>query len=60
MRIKRVQIFTETPQASEVGDLEASCREVLDTRHGTPEDMRVGESAIDGGMDGEEQKEEEQ
>ena len=57
--IKRVQIFTETPQIAEVGDLEAGCREVLDTgRADTPDADRVGETAVDGEQQEEDQKEE--
>ena len=57
-RIKRVEIFTETPQIAEVGDLEASCREMLDTgRADTPDADRVGETAVDGEQQDEDQKE---
>jgi len=57
-RIKRVEIFTETPQAHEVGDLETQCKEANDGgRMETPEDVKVGESAIDPALEGEEQKE---
>ena len=57
--IKRVQIFTETPQIAEVGDLEAGCREVLDTgRADTPDADRAGETAVDGDQQEEDQKDE--
>ena len=59
-RTKRVEIFTETPQISEVGDLMTECREVLDDngRAATPEDMVAGETAV-ADEEAEEEKQEE-
>ena len=51
---------------SEVGDLEAGCREILEEgRAATPEEMVAGETAVDGeevqdGEEGKEEQEEEQ
>ena len=42
-RVKRVEIFTETPQVCETADLESECREVLeDGRAATPEELVAG------------------
>ena len=46
-RVKRVEIFTETPQVCETADLESECREVLeDGRAATPEELVAGETAV--------------
>ena len=59
-RLKRIEIFTETPQCCLVGDLQTECREVLDEhgRAATPDDFIAGGSAIGGDDHDAEQKEE--
>ena len=60
--VKRVQIFTETPQVAEMGDLESSCKEILEQgRSATPEELMAGETAVDGeDPDGEDKNEEDE
>ena len=58
-RVKRVEIFTEMPQMSEVGDLECECREVLENgRAATPEELIAGETAVGDQMDDDEENKE--
>ena len=60
-RVKRVEIFTEMPQMSEVGDLECECREILENgRAATPEELMAGETAVGDQMEGEEENKEEE
>ena len=60
-RVKRVEIFTETPQVQEVGDLESNCKELLEEgRSATPESVKAGETAVNDQEAEEENKEEEE